>query len=372
MKYLFILGRNEELSQLEIIEFLKKEENTSIETKKIQNGLLVSVKKELKSGTIRRLGGTISIGKVLIESDKKDLSKELSKIMVYSGTKNSLNYALWNFPSENDWVNENLKKRFKEEKLRATLKNLNKEVTTQNGEKEFIPSSKLLDEEFFSFTENEKTLFGRLTQKNDYENIEKRDDNKPIHRPSLDISIRLAKILINISGIKKGETLYDPFCGIGTILQEALLQEIKTVGVDKDKDAILGAEKNLEWFNFNKENYTLINFDSTKVNLPEINCLVTEPDLGMLLKKTPTKEKAKQMLKGFEKLIIRVINNSKNKLSGRVAFTSPYIRIGKKRIHCNIESICEKTGYKLHKPGIEEFRNNQVVGRMIYVLTKEQ
>lgn len=371
MRYLFILGRNVELSYVEVIEFLKKEEKNFEEIARIKNGLLVFIEEELELNAIEKLGGTISIGKVLIESNEKNFSNELDKIEVYSGTKNSFNYTFWSFPTQNELILNSLKKRFKKEKLRATFKKLNKPIITQEGEKEFIPSSKLIEEEFFSFENNKKIFFGKIIQKNDYKKIENRDLGKPIHRPSLDISIRLAKILINLSQIKQGETLYDPFCGIGTILQESLLQKINVVGVDKDKKAIEGAKKNLEWFNFSKENYRLMNFDSAKVNIPEADTLVTEPDLGILLKKIPTKEKALEMLKEFEKLLVKVINNSKEKVFGRVVFTSPYIRIGKKRIHCNIENILKKTGYRLVCSPFPEFREGQVVGRIIFILEKQ-
>jgi len=371
MKYLFILGRNVELSYTEIIEFLKKERKNFEEISRIKNSLLVFVKEKLELDTIKKLGGTISIGEVLVQSDEKNFSRELNKIEIYSGRKKSFNYALWSFPNQNELILNSLKKKFKEEKLRATLKKLNKEIKTQEGKTEFIPSSKLIGEEFFSFENNEKIFFGKIIQKNDYKKIEERDLGKPVHRHSLDISIRLAKILINLSGIKQGETLYDSFCGIGTILQEALLQKIKVIGVDNDKKAIEGAKKNLKWFNFSEENYKLIHFDSTKVNIPEINTLVTEPDLGILLKKIPTKEKAEKILKKFEKLLIQVINNSKSKISGRIVFTSPYIRIGKKRMHCHIEEILKRTGYALLYKPFPEFREGQVVGRMIYVLEKQ-
>jgi len=92
--------------------------------------------------------------------------------------------------------------------------------------------------------------------------------------------------------------------------------------------------------------------------------------LGDTLKKIPTRERAEETLRKFEKLMIQVINNVKEKISGRIVFTTPHIRIGKKRLVCDIEKICEDTGYKLVGKGIPEFRGNQVVGRMIFVLER--
>ena len=80
---------------------------------------------------------------------------------------------------------------------------------------------------------------------------------------------------------------------------------------------------------------------------------------------------AAETLIDFEKLMVQVINNARDKVKGRIVFTSPFIRIGKKRLECNIENICEKTGYREVIPGIGEFRNNQVVGRKIFVLEKK-
>jgi tRNA G10 N-methylase Trm11 len=144
----------------------------------------------------------------------------------------------------------------------------------------------------------------------------------------------------------------------------------KTFPIEIVSDAIKGAQENMKWFGFDKDKYFLINFDSTKVDIPEVSGIVTEPDLGDTRKKIPTKDKAQETLNKFDNLMISVINNVKDKVSGRIVFTSPDIRIGKKRLHCNIERICENTGYSPVIEGLAEFRENQIVGRMIYVLEK--
>jgi len=359
MKYLFILGRNIELSALEVREYLKRIDNPILEEKLIDNGILVEISKDLKENTISQLGGVLRIGKVQGEIE------ELKNIMIYTGEKNNLNYTLWEFSSKSSEVLEYLKKRFKEEKLKAVYKGMNSKVDSQDGEEFFIPGSKLIDEEYFVF----ENLFGFVMQKCDYENIETRDMRKPIRRSSLAISPRLGKIMINLSGIKEGKVL-DAFCGVGTILQEALLQGFEVVGVDTDAKAIKGAEENLKWFGFEREKYSLINFDSTRVTIPECSVMVSEPDLGTTLKKTPPRPVAEKTLKDFERLIIRTINNVKGKVSGRFVFSSPLIRIGKKRIGCNIEDICARTNYKLALDAIDEYREAQFVGRRIFVLEK--
>jgi len=186
----------------------------------------------------------------------------------------------------------------------------------------------------------------------------------------LSISPRLAKIMINLSQVKSGFRLLDAFCGIGVILEEALLQHIKVIGVDRDYRAVEGAKKNLEWFGFDKVNYTVVCEDSSKVKIEKVEGMVSEPDFGETLKKIPTKEKADIMIKRFEDLMILVLNNVKNYINGRIVFSAPFIRIGKKRVVCNFNRISSKTGLKMLELPIPEFRGNQIVGRHIVVFEK--
>jgi len=371
MKYLFILGRNTELSIEEIISYLKKEENPVRKSSVIENGLLIDVEKEIDFDSINSLGGTLAIGEVMVSGEISGLFKKLENIMVYDGTSNKLTYTVWNFSNNIDEVLSYLKKRFKEEKIKTSYKGLTGKIKMQDGENAFKPSSKTLNREYFVFEEGGVEYFGLIKQKCDYETLEKRDMNKPVRRESLAISPRLAKIMINLSCAKPNEILLDPFCGIGTILSEALLQGINVIGVDLDRDAIKGATKNLKWMNFSPKEYQLINKNSKNVKIPKVNVIVTEPDLGDIMKKIPTKDRAKKTLVNFDRLIIDVLNNAVENVSGRIIITTPYIRIGKKRLVCNIENICEKTNLELVRDGIPEYRHNQVVGRMIYILKKK-
>ena len=52
-----------------------------------------------------------------------------------------------------------MKERFKKEKLKATLKHLTREIKLQEGEMANVPSSKLINEEYFIF--GDKELFFR-------------------------------------------------------------------------------------------------------------------------------------------------------------------------------------------------------------------
>ncbi len=369
MKYLFILGRNIELSKAEIFSYLETSGNKILSSDLNKNGFFVNVEDEILPEIVNVLGGTVSMGKIITMGNGDEIFSRLDKENLYSGNESKLNYVVWNFSNNYDSILDYLKNRFKSEKVKATLKHLNNDVNLQEGGIVRLPSSKLLNEEYFVYDFNGETYFGKIVSTCDYEALEKRDMGKPVRRESLAISPRLAKILINLSGVYEGETLLDPFCGIGTVLTEALIRGIKVIGIDKDKKAISGARQNLEWSGFKRDNYELISSDSTKAQILKANVIATEPDLGETLKKIPTRSLAEETLKNFEELIINILNNFKDKISGRIVFTSPYIRIGKKRLKCNIDKILEATGYKMTYE-IPEFRLNQIVGRMIYVLGK--
>ncbi len=365
MKYLFVLGRNVELSILELKCFFEREEISFKILKQIDNGVLIDVSKKLGKGIIDNFGGVISIGEVLALGDKEEIFDKLDGQLLYRGKSNKLNYVIMNFGSKDfDFISDYLKKHFRNEKLKATMKQLGGRVKMQDGKQFPKVSSKLINEQYFLFENN----FGRIIEVCDYDSIEKRDMGKPIRRNELSISPRLAKIMINLSGVKKGKILLDPFCGIGVILQEALLQEIEVLGIDKDKEAINSARLNLNWFKFLKKDYNLINSDSSRVKISQVDVIVTEPNLGELQKRVVSPEKAGQTIKQFEKLMIKVLNNLKKSVSGRIVFTSPFILTRKKRVACNFEKIISNTGLKLVAGPIADFRDDSIVGRNIIVL----
>ena len=60
-----------------------------------------------------------------------------------------------------------------------------------------------------------------------------------------ELDMKLGRCLVNLSGLKEGKTLCDPFCGTGTILLQAESMGIKSVGIDFDKIMCKITKKNL-------------------------------------------------------------------------------------------------------------------------------
>ena len=365
MRYLFVAGRNVELSVEEIKSFLGREKIPFKVISIISNGVLIETGRLLR-GVVDKLGGTISIGEVLAEGDAKEIIKVLDSKSLYNVRGNKLNYVIFDFKGKNfERISFYLKNRFRKEELKATEKNLTGRINLQSGKKVSNVSSSLIDEQYFVFENN----FGKIIEETDYEKIEKRDMGKPVRRSELSISPRLAKILINLSQVKEEEVLLDPFCGIGTILQEALLQGIKVIGVDKDRKAIDCSELNLKWFNFDKNNYKLISGDSSIITIPKVSGIATEPDFGELQRRMPSEEKAKEIIRNYESLMVKVLRNLKKNVKGRIVFTAPLIQTEKKKISCNFDSIRLQAGLRIVRGfPINEFRENSIVGRTIVVM----
>jgi tRNA G10 N-methylase Trm11 len=361
MKYLFILGRNPQLSAAEVKSYLKRTGNSILNEALRKNGLLLELEKPIEAGAVDILGGTLEIGIVLCSL------RDINRKEIYYGSENKFNYVVWDFSDETEKVSEYLKKRFRSERLKTTEKIFTGFARGQ--EEDFVrkPSSNLITEGYFVFDD----LFGKIIQRCDYKEIERRDMQKPVRREELSISPRLAKIMINLSEVKEDGVLLDGFCGIGAILMETLNMGIKAIGIDKDKEAIAGARKNLEWCKFPSASYTLITDDSSKIKLGAIDVLVSEPDFGKTLREVPNKREAENMIGKFEKLMISVLNNLKKSVNGKFVFTSPLINIGNERIGCDFPRIIDKTGLKIEEGfPIQEFREGQIVGREIVVMKK--
>jgi tRNA (guanine10-N2)-dimethyltransferase len=86
--------------------------------------------------------------------------------------------------------------------------------------------------------------------------------------------------MVNLSMVKKNETLLDPFCGTGGILIEAGILGIKIIGSDIDKKLVYGCKENLNFYNIN--NYKIFNLDISMIKdmVSNIDAVVTDFPYG--------------------------------------------------------------------------------------------
>jgi len=165
--------------------------------------------------------------------------------------------------------------------------------------------------------------------------FQKRDVGKPNQRKIFAISPRLARIMVSLSSCTSGKLLLDPFCGVGTILQEALLTKAKVVGVDINPWCVQAARENLEWlkreYALKGAEYTILQGDARRMAEKiekEVDCITTEPDLGPALRHVPTTPYATKVIGKLEPLYHSFLEEAYKvlKKDGRLVLVTPYIR----------------------------------------------
>lgn len=141
--------------------------------------------------------------------------------------------------------------------------------------------------EFFVFFIGKKIVCGKkvYTQKESFK--ERRPDRRPGFFP-ISLKPKLARAIVNLSGVKKG-TIWDPFCGTGGILLEASLIGLDVVGSDVDPAMIRATKVNFEAYHC-RGSFFIGDARTAKV---DCTAVVTDPPYG---RRASTKKVDKEQL----------------------------------------------------------------------------
>jgi len=90
---------------------------------------------------------------------------------------------------------------------------------------------------------------------------EKKPHLRPFFSPGV-IMPKIARALVNLSGVKDKELFLDPFCGTGGILIEACMVGARIIGADVQDKMVKGAKENLNFFGLTGD---LIVSDASKI-----------------------------------------------------------------------------------------------------------
>ncbi|MFC1723662.1 TRM11 family SAM-dependent methyltransferase [Nanoarchaeota archaeon] len=133
----------------------------------------------------------------------------------------------------------------------------------------------------------DKILVGHLIAELNHEFNKRRPSTRPARHPTT-INPKIARAVVNLTGIQVGSSLTDPFCGSAGILIEAGLMRFKPIGFDIDPDMIDRARKNLTYYNIKR--FQLEQADSTRLSVP-LEYVATDLPYGMNSKITDNIEK---------------------------------------------------------------------------------
>ncbi|MEM3383394.1 MAG: DNA methyltransferase [Nitrososphaerales archaeon] len=116
----------------------------------------------------------------------------------------------------------------------------------------------------------------------DYKNRKKgwrlrRPRARPFFHPSA-LYPKFARGLVNLSHVKEGELLLDPFCGTGSILIEASLIGINTIGIDIFMKMCRGAINNLKHYML--DSLGILNSDALVLPIKKVNGIATDLPYG--------------------------------------------------------------------------------------------
>lgn len=189
-----------------------------------------------------------------------------------------------------------------------------------------------------------QVLHNKLTQKLGWELVFVRDGNKTIvaqsiavqdieaytardrARPHRDARVgmlppKLAQTIINLAvGELHPHLLWDPFCGTGVLLQEALIMGIDVHGSDIDPRMVEYSKANLDWLTANKQQVcpgavemgkecTVEVADATEYKYEAADVIACETYLGKPLSTLPTPRHLEEIIQECDDILERFLKN---------------------------------------------------------------
>ena len=385
--YAFELGRKKELCFAELIAVLGKENLVERNLDTAVFKLSSPANQDLQD----RLGGTIKIVEVFDDlpanASDKALKKPIEERLVEEFTDSSgkipfsislLSYKNTRHINIKELLNFS-KKILKSLGLNSRFVNKN----FQNTKPSTIFKARVVEKgiDISIIKGQDKIYIGQTVSIQNIDNYSKRDFDKPNRDAKVGmLPPKLAQIMINLCGIKPGSTLFDPFCGTGTVAMEAMLMGHKALGSDISDRMVKYSQDNCQWL---KENFRTPETSSrfferdarfiTKELLPEkIDAVVTEGYLGTPFTKTPSQEEMEVMLRELANLHLNWLRAVHKLLPAKckVVMCVTAYREGKKLHHLpRFQEIASTAGYKILETYTYD-RPDQIVVRDIKVLEK--
>ena len=401
---LFISGKNWRLSLAELVSFLEARRIKFAVCSVSREFFVVGVEEKVDASIIDGLGGTIKIGdsvvnfstdivrRAFIQNDK-EAQAQIGREIAVSGLVDEI------LKAESEKTLFGVSVYCAEKQLRSVSKgiqrfigsSIKRELAGYGRKSKFmgfpkdrklpqlshieVLKKKLVEnkaEILFCVGKEQTFVATTMAVHNPFE-FQKRDVGKPVQRKIFAIPPRIARIMVNLAACTEGKVLLDPFCGVGTILQETLLSKAKAIGVDINKWCVEATSRNIEWL---KDEYSLENAEyrvlqgdahrlSQKIGWEQVDCIATEPDLGPALRQIPTTsyavriaDKLKPLYDGLLGEAYKVLKNG-----GRLVLTSPHIKTRSgKPVTMGIEGKAAEIGFEQVYPFKRElFAENAAV-----------
>ena len=102
---------------------------------------------------------------------------------------------------------------------------------------------------------------------------------RPFFSP-ISLHPRFARAIINLTGVKRGGTVIDPFCGTGGIVIEAGFMGMKAIASDFDPEMIAGTQENMDFYGLDLYDYDILDISEISDRFGEVDAVVSDPPYG--------------------------------------------------------------------------------------------
>ena len=212
----------------------------------------------------RRLGYTHEVHEIIIKSDIDNMEKDISQIEWCGYIDETFAVRVKRFSSEIDTVAT-------ERKIGSLILDSCSSIKVNLSKPKSLVRVVAFKDDIYVAIERIKL------------NKKHFEESKPHKRPFFypgSMNPKLARCMVNLSRIREGQLLLDPFCGTGGILIEAGLIGCKVVGSDIYWKMKNGTAINLDYYGIT--DYRTFNLDVRELKMYEkVASVVTDPPYGI-------------------------------------------------------------------------------------------
>ncbi|MFA4640063.1 DNA methyltransferase [Pyrococcus kukulkanii] len=368
-KYGIIFGKNHELSLLELKAFSRRfrlgvrilEEHSGPPN---ASYAIIKAKEDIER-YFRFIGGSIKLVRIIGEGFETIRSLEYARLFTISMYGRD-DWRLWRR------LGSIVKKVFKEKDPAKFFKPAKVYAMPSELILKGFPETK----DIVFFFRNGEVLVGETIRITNPFELKKLDVERPIVRPTISIPPRLARIMVNLSEVRRGNVL-DPFCGTGTIVMELLLQGLVAYGSDISEERIKDTRKNVEWLRREfkvKHSASLRVCDVRKLKKcfrTRFDAIITEPYMGKALKVKPTRSEAVKIARELDRLYYQAFESFGDvlKRNAKVVFVFPAFNLAEGGIYRRNRPWLDELGFEVIASVLDRDEKHKIV-REVYIIAK--
>jgi tRNA G10 N-methylase Trm11 len=348
MKYFFIPGHEWDLSLAELKNLLSVYDYPYVELKTHSDIFLFDINCTIEEAVdlFDQLGGFVRFGFIVkepyeyLEDNVLEEAQKRSSRVNFSVSLLGDHTRLHSMKREKNKLGMDLKRWLKSKSIKCRFVSDFKKPKSSTV---LLDKNDVLDEGFeldlILIPKSDKREWGFTLGIQDFENFSKRDYERPrSNKEKGMIPPKLARIMINLArnSDTKDQTIWDPFCGSGTILQEAMVLGFKALGTDVDNLSIEESKENLSWLSeeymISHKNYEVFQHDVTKPfeNSLNFSFIATEPYLGPIQTSPLSVSEVETVLQKLTPLYKGIQNRIANQGNhGRLSIVVPGFNTGK-------------------------------------------